>query len=115
MELVVLRPERSEGACSGASRCRACARARLGAIRWHWPFLRLLMPGHKPKVLLAMSGGVGSSVAAALLKRDGYDVVGCFMRLGSPGESLDELLPADAACEVATSTNPGKIGHQGGC
>jgi tRNA-specific 2-thiouridylase len=46
----------------------------------------------KPKVLVAMSGGVDSSVAAALLLRDGYDVVGCFMRLGSPGESFDELI-----------------------
>src|SRR5205823_9824437 len=28
--------------------------------------------------------GVDSSVAAALLLRQGYDVMGCFMRLGSP-------------------------------
>ncbi|MHC4447309.1 MAG: argininosuccinate synthase domain-containing protein, partial [Planctomycetota bacterium] len=45
------------------------------------------------KVLLAMSGGVDSSVAAALLLEAGYEVVGCFMRLGSPGESFDELEP----------------------
>ena len=31
-----------------------------------------------------MSGGVDSSVAAALLLRQGYEVVGAFMRLGSP-------------------------------
>ncbi|MGP1272011.1 MAG: tRNA 2-thiouridine(34) synthase MnmA [Phycisphaerales bacterium] len=42
------------------------------------------------KVLVAMSGGVDSSVAAALLREQGHEVVGVFMRLGSPGEALDE-------------------------
>ncbi len=61
------------------------------------------------KVLVAMSGGVDSSVAAALLVRQGHDVVGCFMRLGSPGEAIDELIEADpSACRV-------RIGHQGCC
>ena len=40
-------------------------------------------------MVLAMSGGVDSSAAAALLKEDGYEVVGCFMRLGS--EDPDEI------------------------
>jgi tRNA-specific 2-thiouridylase len=66
------------------------------------------MSTSRGKVLLAMSGGVDSSVAAALLLREGYEVVGCFMRLGSPGEALDELVPA-------SECRPVKIGHQGCC
>ncbi len=39
------------------------------------------------RVVVAMSGGVDSSVAAALLKEQGYDVVGLMLKLWSDGDS----------------------------
>src|SRR3982751_3905499 len=45
----------------------------------------------RKKVVVAMSGGVDSSVAAALLQRQGFDCVGVFMRLGNdPADLTDE-------------------------
>ena len=38
-------------------------------------------PENKPRALIAMSGGVDSSVAAWLMQRDGYDCTGITMRL----------------------------------
>src|SRR5262245_62335481 len=62
-----------------------------------------------------MSGGVDSSVAAALLQRDGHEVVGVFMRLGSPGEALDAPTPGDARETSAASPSHHRIHHQGCC
>jgi tRNA-specific 2-thiouridylase len=62
--------------------------------------LESIPPADGRKALVAMSGGVDSAVAAAAMVRAGWDVVGCFMRLGSPDEDLD----ADT-----------KIGHRGCC
>ena len=46
------------------------------------PLLMLArMKGNGRRVLLGMSGGVDSSVAAALLQRDGWEVIGVTMKV----------------------------------
>jgi len=42
----------------------------------------------KQKILMCMSGGVDSSVAALLLKQQGYDVTGAYMKQWSDGKEL---------------------------
>ena len=50
----------------------------------------LHLPGRPAdtRVVVAMSGGVDSSVVAALMKADGYDVVGITLQLYDHGEAV---------------------------
>jgi tRNA-specific 2-thiouridylase len=52
------------------------------------------------RVLLAMSGGIDSSVSALLLRRAGHDVVGAFMRHGVPAPAGSAPTRKQGCCSL---------------
>lgn len=75
----------------------------------------------RKKVVVAMSGGVDSSVAAALLQREGYECVGVFMRLGNDPADITDQNPELVACspekrkQAAGPWHGGGGSHKQGC
>jgi tRNA-specific 2-thiouridylase len=62
----------------------------------------------KARVLVAMSGGVDSSVAAAMLAREGYDVVGVTMKLHHDGAEV----PDKPCCSLDSANDARRIAER---
>jgi len=61
-----------------------------------------------PRVLVAMSGGVDSSVAAALLVEQGYDVIGATLKLFCYGDNV----PDRPCCSLDSITDARLVAHR---
>ena len=58
------------------------------------------------RVLVAMSGGVDSSVAAHLLKEQGHEVMGAFLRLGEGGMAAEK---SKACCTIEDAIDARRV------
>src|SRR2546421_723107 len=98
---VLVRQGEHAGRHRGGHRCPAEDRREGPAV------VRRLAPVSE-RVLVAMSGGVDSSVAAALLVEQGYDVVGATMKLFCYGDSV----PDRPCCSLDSITDARLVAHK---
>jgi tRNA-specific 2-thiouridylase len=75
-----------------------------------WPDGRLnslgfAKPPHMTRVVAAMSGGVDSSVVAAMLKAEGYDVIGITLQLYDHGAAIEKKGACCAGQDIHDARN----------
>ena len=66
--------------------------------------------GPRSRVLVAMSGGVDSSVAAALIKAEGHEAIGVWMRLSDVSDSHSDF--ARSCCSLDAANDARRVAAQ---
>src|SRR5688572_2656146 len=73
------------------------------------PTSRIFAAMSKGKVLMAMSGGIDSTVAALMLHKEGYDVVGITMKTWDYATSVGQTGKKETGCCNVDSFNDARL------